>query len=177
MISQKIGNKTRFIKLGRRFDFFDRLRAYYIDGRRLNERLEGKRLELEQAHQLRCAGYSKEMTVKMLIRKEVAKSQADAYKICNQAEILFGDVGAANKDGLRVILTENFLRLFKWSVHRGNIKEANRALQNVAKINMLMNGDNSINWNEIIIPVPIYTSDSKVLHNVPAIEDAEIITE
>jgi len=169
--------KGRYISDNRQFDSLDKLRAYYIGGKKLSEKQEKKRLQYEQAHQLRIAGYSKNQTIRILIGKKIAGSEREAYRISNNSEILFGDVAAANKEGLRVILTENFLALYQKALREDNIKEANRALENLAKINNLYKEEDSINWDKIIIPVPVYSTNPAILYNNQPIEDAELIAE
>jgi len=56
--------KFNYITDNGRFDNFDKIKAYYIDGARLSELQEKKRLQYEQAHQLRITGYSKDQTIK-----------------------------------------------------------------------------------------------------------------
>jgi hypothetical protein len=168
--------KKRFIRDNRQLDPFDKIRAYYIDGAKLSDKQEHKRQQYEQAHQLRLAGYSKDQSVRMLLEMKVANSQAESYRLCNNSERLFGDVAAANKEGLRVILTENFLRLFQKAEKADNLKEANRALENLAKLNSLFKEEDSINWDKIIIPVPVYSSNPATLFIKPKeIQEAELV--
>jgi hypothetical protein len=167
--------KRNYITDNRTFDNFDKIRAFYIDGSKLSDLQEKKRLQYEQAHQLRLTGYSKDQTIQILLGKNVVGSQREAYQVTNNSEMLFGDVAAANKEGLRVILSENFLRLYQKAVKDENIKEANRALENVARLNSLYKEEDPINWDKIFIPVPVYSSNPKTLFQ-KSITEAEIIT-
>src|SRR3982751_6804282 len=108
--------QRKFISLGRRLDNIDKIRAFYIDGQKLSSIQEKKRLQYEEAHRLRLTGYSKEQTINMLLQRETITSKPDGYRICRQAEILFGDIAASNKEALRVILTENFFRLYQTAI-------------------------------------------------------------
>ena len=156
--------KTRkYISTNRRFDVFDKLRSYYIDGTPLSELQEKKRLQYEQAHQLRVAGYSKQQTIKILQKRKIVGATSEAYMVCNHAEILFGDVSMSNKKGLTVILTENFFRQYQKASKAGDLREANRALENIAKINGLMNDNDSINYEDLKLPIPVYTTNPKAL--------------
>ena len=168
--------KLNYITGNGRFDNFEKIKAYYIDGARLSELQEKKRLQYEQAHQLRITGYSKDQTIKILLKKKVVDSQREAYRVCNNSEILFGDVAANNKEGLRVILTEYFLKLYQAAKIEDNLKEANRALENVARLNSLYKEEGTIDWDKIFIPVPVYSSNPKILHQNKSIAEAEIIT-
>src|SRR4051812_32366679 len=144
--------QRQFITINRRLDALDKIRAYYIDARKLSDLQEKRRLQYEEAHRLRLAGYSKEQTINILLKRATVMSKPDGYRVCHHAEILFGDIASSNKEGLRVILTENFFRLYqKAIIGKENLKEANRALENIAKINSLMSQEEAINWREILI--------------------------
>jgi hypothetical protein len=156
-------------------DHFDKIKAFYIEGRKLSDVQEKQRLKYEEAHRLRVAGYSKEQVIKILKQKELIASDRVGYTIVNGAEILFGDIAASNREGMRVILTENFLSIYQWAKKNSNMKEANRALENVAKINNLYKEDDPVDWDSILIPIPVYTTNPQALRQ-PEIEDAEIIT-
>src|SRR4051812_11107220 len=145
-----LSKRRALLTTDRKPDHFDKIRAYYVDGRKLTTVQEAKRLQYEEAHTLRLNGYSKEQTVNMLMEKKVVNSISEGYRICNYAEILFGDVATANKDGLRVILTENFFKLYQQAKTAGNTRDCIRALENIAKINGLVDNQEAINWNEII---------------------------
>lgn len=172
-------DRKKFITSNRKYDSLDKIRAYYIDGAKLTDIQEKKRLQYEQAHQLRLTGYSKDQTIKLLFKKRLVASKSDGYRVCNNAETLFGDVAASNKEGLRVILSEYLFKIYGKAIKDHNLKEANRALENVAKINSLLSFEDPVKWSEIIIPIPVYTTNSKVLklHAVNSYEDAELIND
>src|SRR4051812_5905895 len=104
---------NRFLSANRLPDNFDVIKAYYIDGKKLSAKQEEKRLQYEQAHNLRLAGYSKDQVIKILLQKKVISNNAMGFRVVNGAEILFGDVAASNREGMRVILTENFLLIYQ----------------------------------------------------------------
>jgi hypothetical protein len=163
----------RLITDGRQPDVLDKIRSHYLEGRKLSEKQELKRKQYEQAHTFRINGYSKEQTVQLLQEIGIVGSIAEAYRVCNCAERLFGDVNQSNKEGLRYILTENFMAIYRKARKDDNLKEANRALENVAKINNLFDPNQApIDWSKIIIPIPVYTSDPNVLKG-PVTEDGE----
>lgn len=153
----------RLITDTRKPSILDKLRAHYIEGRKLSEKQDHKRIQYEQAHNLRLLGMSKEQTVKMLFSRKIAGSMREAYRIVNSAEELYGEVNKANKDGLRHILTENLMRVYNKSMEAGDYKNANKANETIAKINNLVNHELvPIDISKFIIPVPVYTSDPNV---------------
>lgn len=154
----------RLITDGRKPDVLDKIRSHYLEGRKLSDKQEAKRKQYEQAHSFRVAGYSKEQTVQLLQEMAVVGSVTEAYRVCNCSERLFGEINQSNKEGLRYILTENFMAIYRKARKEDNLKEANRALENVAKINNLFDPNQApIDWSKIIIPIPVYTSDPNVL--------------
>lgn len=145
-------------------DILDRFRLHYLEGRKLNDKQETQRKQYEQAHSLRILGMSREQTVKMLLSRKIVNSQAEAYRAVSRAEQLFGDINVVHKDGLRHILTENLSRLANKAMEAGDLKNANKAYEVMAKINNLITPDTSpFDYKLLLIPVPVYTSDTKVL--------------
>jgi hypothetical protein len=155
----------------RRPSLLDKLRGHYLEGRKLSEKQEHKRIQYEQAHALRIQGFSREQTVKMLLSRRISKSASDAYRVVSNAEQLFGDINAVHKEGLRHILTENLMRVYNSAMASGSWKEANKSNEIIAKINNLMDHDQvPIDWKKIIIPIPVYTSDPAVLKRQETID-------
>ncbi|WP_126244136.1 hypothetical protein [Chitinophaga rhizosphaerae] len=149
----------------------DKIRAHYLEGRKLSEKQELKRKQYEQANAYRVQGYSVEQCVHLLRELGVVGSVAEAYRIIRSAEELFGDVTKSNKDGLRHILSENFMRVYRKAWKDNNLKEANRALENIAEINGLRDLDgNPIDWNRILIPIPVFSSDPDVLRRQETVD-------
>lgn len=168
--------KTRFIQTGRRMSTLDKIRAHYIEGSKLSEIHEQKRMQYEQANAYRVQGYSKDQTVQILSELKVVTSRSSAYLVVKEAEELFGDITKSNKDGLRHILTENFMANYRKAKNAGNIKEMNRALENVAKVNGLFTEENApVDWSKVLIPVPVFTTDPEVLKK-QEVEDATEFT-
>src|SRR5688572_7006511 len=97
----------KLITDGRKADVLDKIRAHYIEGKKLSLKQEGRRKKYERAHTLRINGYSKEQTVHMLVEMNIVGSITEAYRIVGASEKLFGDINLSNREGLRHILTEN----------------------------------------------------------------------
>lgn len=149
---------------GRKPSSLDKIRQHYLEGKKLPEKLEEKRLQYESANTYRVAGYSKEQVVALLMETNMATSRATAYTIVRDSEALFGDINKSNKDGLRHILTENFLAVYRKAWNNDDLKECNRALDSIAKINQLYDTTESgIDWKKVVIPVPVFMTDPKIL--------------
>ena len=129
----------RLITDTRKPSVLDKLRGHYLEGRKLSDKQEKKRLQYEQAHSLRMLGMSKEQTVKMLVSRKITGSMREAYRIVNAAEELYGEINKSNKDGLRHILTENLMRVYNKAMESGDLKNANKANETIARINNLIN--------------------------------------
>jgi hypothetical protein len=171
-------NQLTLFQDGRKPSVLDKIRARYLEGRKLSEKQEKKRIQYEQAHALRLQGYSREQTVKMLVSLNIAGSIQQAYRIVSASEQLFGEVNKVHKDGLRHILTENLQRIYNRAMETGNLKEANKSLVAIAEINNLKETQiNPFDYKTLIIPVPVYTTDADVLRKQETVdiphEDAE----
>ena len=154
----------KFISDTRKLSGLDKLRAYYIEGKPLSEKQEFKRVQYEQAHSLRILGMSREQTVKMLISRNIVGSSREAYRIVGAAEELYGEINKVNKDGMRHLLTENLMRIYNRSMELQDLKNANKANELIAKINNLVtHTEITFDFSKLTIPVPVYTSDPKVL--------------
>ncbi len=161
----------RTLSDGRKPSVLDKIRGHYLEGKKLSEKQELKRKQYEQANSFRVQGYSVEQTVQLLQETGAVGCVAEAYRIIRASEELFGDITKSNKDGLRHILTENFMRIYRKAWKEGNLKEANRALENVSHINNLGAAEGTpIDWSKIIIPIPVFTSDPNVLKHQEAID-------
>lgn len=161
----------RLITDTRKPSILDKLRGYYIEGRKLSDKQDFKRVQYEQAHNLRLLGMSKEQTVKMLFSRKIAGSMREAYRIVNCAEELYGEVNKASKEGLRHIVTENLQRIYNMAMERGDLKNANKAQETMAKINGMINHEQlPIDISKFIIPIPVYTSDPNVFKQQETID-------
>lgn len=163
---------------GRKPSVLDKIRAHYLEGKKLSEKQEMKRKQYEQANTFRVQGYSVEQCVQLLQEMGAVGSVAEAYRVIRTAEELFGDVTKSNRDGLRHILSENFMRVYRKAWKENNLKEANRALENISEINGLRKDEgNPIDWNRIFIPIPVFTSDPEVLRQQEAIDISHVEVE
>jgi hypothetical protein len=114
----------------------DKIRAFYLEGRKLPKSLQETVEKLERANGLLCGGYSREQAVKFIVEREkVSKSQA--YKIVREALDLFGDVAKGSKEGLRHIITEGLMQVLNHAKAAKDLQAAERIYGTIARINGL----------------------------------------
>jgi hypothetical protein len=144
------------------YDNLDKLRAFYIEGKELSDLQHKKRLQYEAAHCLLLEGYSRQQTINFLIKRKIIESIPVGYRVINTAEMLFGHVGESNKKGIRHILHEIFMTMYRRAIKAKDLREANRALENVAKIYNLYKED-EFDWQDVVIPTPVFTTNPRAL--------------
>jgi hypothetical protein len=146
---------------GREMTKMDKIRAFYLEGRKLPKSLQETVEKLERANSLLCGGYSREQAVKFVVEREkVSKSQA--YKIVRESLDLFGDVAKSSKEGLRHVITEGLMQVLNHAKAAKNLETAERVLTSIARINNLYNTDegNKTTIGNIFIS---FTTDENVL--------------
>lgn len=140
----------------------DKLRAHYLEARKLPKSLQETAEKLEKANGLLCSGYSREQTVKFMVESiNITKSQA--YKIVREAIELFGDVTKSSKDGLRHIITEQLMQVYNHARSQKNLEVAERVLSSVARINNLYVGDDAGGKVSVGTFNVFFTTDETVL--------------
>jgi predicted small secreted protein len=140
----------------------DKIRAYYLEGRKLPNTLIETVENLEKANGLLCHGYSREQAVKFLMEsKSISKSQG--YKVIREALELFGDVTKSSKEGLRHIVTEGLMQVVNHAKVSKNLEMVERAYSTIARINGLYASEESAKMpiGNIIVN---FTNDAAVLH-------------
>lgn len=146
---------------GRELTKMDKIRAFYLEGRKLPKSLQETVEKLERANGLLCGGYSREQAVKFIVEREkVSKSQA--YKIVREALDLFGDVAKSSKEGLRHIVTEGLMQVLNHAKAAKDLQAAERIYGTIARINGLYNAEGSTTTMVGSINV-LFTSDPSVL--------------
>ncbi|WP_201980365.1 hypothetical protein [Hymenobacter rubidus] len=138
----------------------DRIRASYLNEgaeARLSAADIARRTELEAAHGLLTNYHSLEQAVPLLMgRYEL--SRATAYRRCNEAIRLFGDVTRAYKDGVRHILYEMSMKVFQLAAGRKDeyknaapdLKAMNAAIKNMAVLKGLDKEDTNALSPEVL---------------------------
>ena len=127
---------------------FDRILASYLQEgaeKRLSKADLERRGELEAAHALLTQYHSLEQAAK-IVAERYQVSRATAYRRCNEAIRLFGDVTRAYKDGIRHILYEMSMRVFQLAASKKttnflgkveaapDLKAMNAAIKNMAML-------------------------------------------
>lgn len=148
----------------------DKLKAHYLEGRKLPKSLEETLANLERANALLCSGYSKEQAVKFMIERD-SFSKSHAYKVLRDSMELFGDVTKASKEGLRHIATENLMQIYNQARSAKNLEMAERVWDTICKLNGLYGRDESTTNNNLQMNMQfVFTTDPSVLTQELAVE-------
>jgi len=145
-------------------DRLDKIRAYYLDGRELPEKVKPTIALYEEANGLLCSGYSTNQAVHFLMKKHGIGRQY-AYRILSESSELFGDVTQHTKDGRRHIQAERYALIANMARQKGDLATALEALAKIDKLYGLhqQEGD-GFDMREIIMPTVInFTTDIKAL--------------
>jgi len=135
-------------------DRLDRYRDHLFSGTKLRKKEQEQLQKFRKAFGWLSGGYSHRKVVHGLIREyEVSESQA--YRIVQDAVALYGALASLDKEGLRQIMVENFMRIHRKAVAAEDFMNANRALENVTKLQRLLDEDGGVDPKTFLIPVPI----------------------
>lgn len=138
----------------------DRIKASYLN-EGAEERLSAderlRKEQLEAAHGLLVNYHSLEQAVPLLMGR-FGLSRATAYRRCQEAMRLFGDVTRSYKDGVRHILYEFAMKVFQLAAGRKNefkvpdpdLKAMNAAIKNMAMLKGLDKEDTSALTPEVL---------------------------
>ncbi|MDB5270862.1 MAG: hypothetical protein JWP58_3902 [Hymenobacter sp.] len=138
----------------------DRIKAAFLSEgaeEKLTAEERARKEQLEAAHSLLVNYHSLEQAVPLL-QGRYSISKATAYRRCNEAIRLFGDVTRSYKDGIRHILYEFAMKVFQLAAGRKNefkqpdpdLKAMNTAIKNMAMLKGLDKEDSSALTPEIL---------------------------
>jgi hypothetical protein len=138
----------------------DRIKAAFVtEGaeEKLSPEEKVRKEQLEAAHGLLVNYHSLEQAVPLLMGR-YGISKATAYRRCNEAIRLFGDVTRSYKDGIRHILYEFAMKVFQLAAGRKNefkqpdpdLKAMNTAIKNMAMLKGLDKEDSSALTPEVL---------------------------
>lgn len=138
----------------------DRIKAAFINEgaeEKLTADEKARKEQLESAHGLLVNYHSLEQAVPLLMGR-FGLSRATAYRRCNEAIRLFGDVTRSYKDGIRHILYEFAMKVFQLAAGRKNefkqpdpdLKAMNTAIKNMAMLKGLDKEDSSALTPEVL---------------------------
>jgi hypothetical protein len=141
-VTQQLKKLSREVgaKQPREMTKMDKLRAFYIEGRKLPKSLIETVEKLEKANGLLCSGYSREQAVRFLC-ESTGLTKSQCYKIVRESIELHGDITKSSKDGLRHIITEGLMQVYNQARAAKNLEVSERVLTSIARINGLYNGD------------------------------------
>ena len=138
----------------------DRIKASFLSEgaeEKLTAEEKVRKEQLEAAHGLLVNYHSLEQAVPLLVGR-YGISKATAYRRCNEAIRLFGDVTRSYKDGIRHILYEFAMKVFQLAAGRKNefkqpdpdLKAMNTAIKNMAMLKGLDKEDSSALTPELL---------------------------
>lgn len=138
----------------------DRIKASFLSEgaeEKLTAEEKVRKEQLEAAHGLLVNYHSLEQAVPLLVGR-YGISKATAYRRCNEAIRLFGDVTRSYKDGIRHILYEFAMKVFQLAAGRKNefkqpdpdLKAMNTAIKNMAMLKGLDKMDDNALTPELL---------------------------
>ena len=119
----------------------DRIRLHYLEGRPLNAEDEEMRIRLDAAHSLKLADFETDKNAVSILMKKFGVSPATAYRDLLSAKNLFGDVRQAKKEAIRYMITEWATIIMKMAYQAKDLKNMNKAMENVIRANNLDKDD------------------------------------
>ena len=114
----------------------DRIKGHYLDKIDLDQEDEKYRLLLAKVNHWFEEGENISGCRDKLVKEDKFK-QSHATQVVSDALELYGDIGKSNKEGLRNLLTNHFIRLAKKSEDDKNYFTAGQLLERAARINQL----------------------------------------
>lgn len=114
----------------------DRIKAYYIEKQELSPEDEEYRLTLSNVnHWLELGSTMAE--AREALEKDEDYPPSEANKIVSDALELYGNIAISNKEGLRNLLTNHFLRLAKKAEEESNLFVAGQNYERAVRLNNL----------------------------------------
>ena len=119
----------------------DRIRLHYIEGKTLNAEDEKIRLRLDAAHSLKLADFESDKNAAAILMRKFGISQTQAYRDLLNAKNIFGNVQQATKEAIRVMITEWATIAMKMAHQAKDLKNMNKAMENIIRANNLDKDD------------------------------------
>lgn len=114
----------------------DLIKAYYIEGLKLEKEDDNYRLILARVNHWFEEGENMAEAREKLIDEDNYEA-SEANKIVSEALELYGNIGKTNREGLRNLLTNHYLRLARIAEKEKNAFVAGQLLERAARLNNL----------------------------------------
>jgi hypothetical protein len=141
----------------------DRIRFYYLDGKKLPEKLDEKRRRIEDIHSMLVAGNTREECV-IHVSQTYGIQKSAAYALIADAMEILGDITKTNKEAIRYMMTEALMKI----AHSDNTDPETKikAWAEISKINGLqVQTFEHIDLTQLLMPQQItFTADPSVLY-------------
>ncbi|RDC63280.1 hypothetical protein [Adhaeribacter pallidiroseus] len=153
--------KTELLGKG---DKLDKYRDHLLSNAALTPEQTEMLAKYRRANALLCNGYSRLRTITILT-KECLVAHGYAYSLVRDTIELFGDITKSEKDGMRYIAYENFIRAAKLAQKQKDYNAMIRAQENAARIYDLYTvSEQVMNPQDFVKPTEIiFTTDAQVL--------------
>ncbi len=119
----------------------DRIRLYYIEGTQLNDEDEKIRIRLDAAHSLKLADFETDKNAASILMRKFCISQRQAYRDLLNSKNIFGNVQQATKEAIRYMITEWATIAMKMAHQAKDLKNMNKAMENIIRANNLDKDD------------------------------------
>lgn len=113
----------------------DRIKAFYVDSKQLGKEDEAYRLLLKKIFHWFERGKTPSEARRSLEQQKMKNDEA--VQAISDALELYGDIGQSNREGLRHLLTNHFMRLATLAEKKKDYDLAAKTLERVARINNL----------------------------------------
>lgn len=122
----------------------DRIRLHFIEGTALNAEDSRIKDRLETAHSLMLDDFETDKNSAAIIMRKFNVTKQQAYRDIFNAKNLFGNVRQANKEGLRYMLTQWSIIIFKMAHQAKDLKAMEKAVEKITRANNLDKEDQDI---------------------------------
>lgn len=114
----------------------DRIKAYYLDNNKLDEEDEEYRLTLRKINHWFEQGKSP-ADARAKLEKEMKLGDDQSSQYVSDALELYGDISQSDREGLRHLLTNHFLRIAQKAERAKDLDLAAKTYERVSRINNL----------------------------------------
>lgn len=149
------------------------VRLHYTEGRRLTPAQEDYRKRMETAHAAMLEHETRANIVEILKERFGIKT-TQAYKVCTDAETLYGDVAKHTREGQRYLLIEQLKKKAKELDEKGDDELYLKCQDQIAKLSGAYDHSPKTNKTKMLLPkTVIFTTDSAALEMQRQEEEAE----
>ena len=144
----------------------ERLRLHYLEEREISKADSDILARWEAAHALVLESSETDQNIVKIMMKRFDISNVCAYNDIRNSKNFFGDVRSSNKQGIRYIVTQWAIDLFRIAKHSKDLFGMAKALERITKANNLDNDDQNIpDASKIQPPVQLLTMNFDIINS------------